>query len=151
MSVLINRRTYTEINTQTSTLKNNLNIGIFQGSVMSLILYLIYSLDITSITHETNHKDNYCESKCKNPIIEIYIDDTYGTLEDNNNDIWEKVKKYIKKVNEYYVNDKLINNISKTNVMIVSKNQDTKSKIIKIDENEIKHSKTTKNIRNNLQ
>ena len=91
-----------EINTQKSTTIDNLNVGVFQGSVMSSLLYLIYSMDITSITHEKKHSDNYKENNCNSPKIESYVDDTYGIITENKWNIWQNINKYINKINNYY-------------------------------------------------
>ena len=56
MSFLSNQRQYTEVNANTSEIINNENIGVFQGSSLSGILYLIYNLDINLVTHSKKHK-----------------------------------------------------------------------------------------------
>ena len=58
MNLLTNRTTYTEVNTNTSKITKNENIGVYQGSVMASTLYLIYTLDIEQIAHTINQKNN---------------------------------------------------------------------------------------------
>ena len=74
MSFITNRKQYTQINTQNSSIKQNLNIRVFQGSAMSFLLYLILSLDINQTTHEQKHKYNINEFKCNAPILEINVE-----------------------------------------------------------------------------
>ena len=102
MDFVTNRSQYTQINTQNSQIKKCRNIGVFQGSNFALLLYLIYSLDINYTSHTLNHIRNTHENSCQQTKIEGYVDDTYGTLQGTENNIWHKIKSYITKINNYY-------------------------------------------------
>ena len=80
MNYLKNRKQFTEINTHESSLKKCLDIGMYQDSTLSCLLYVIYSLDIGYNTHINKHKHNINEYKCGAPKCEIYIDDVYATI-----------------------------------------------------------------------
>ena len=126
MNLLTNRTTYTEVNTNLSTITNNENIGVYQGSVMASTLYLIYTLDIEQIAHTNNHRNNTDYNKCKGDHIEAYVDDAYGIIISNDYTLWKNIERYIQRINEYYTANKLINNVSKTNIMIITKNHKLK-------------------------
>ena len=86
------------------------------------------------------HKDNFNEFKCKNVKIESYVGDAYGVVITEKNKIWQKTSEYITKINKYYINNKLINNVGKTNVMIISNDEALKLQQIKMNDKIIKHS-----------
>ena len=111
---------------------------------MSCLLYLIYSLDISNVTHINTHKHNINEYRCGAPKIEIYIDDAYATISSNPNNIWKEIENYIKKMNQYYTNNLLINNLDKTKIMLITNSKDAKDKSIKLENKNITHSKTIK-------
>ena len=102
-----------------------MNIGVFQGSTFSCLLYLIYTIDIHGTTHKFKHTSNLNIHKCNSPTIEAYIDDAFSIIKGTKDDIWIKIKKYTVQINEYYTNNGLINNIDKTNDMLISKDNPT--------------------------
>ena len=56
----------------------------------------------------------------------------------------KKIETYLEDINNYYSNNKLINNINQTNVMLITNDQNIKDNTININDNIIKHSKTIK-------
>merc|ERR1712055_269213 len=113
MDYLTNRKIYTEINTNPSPIIKSKNIGVCQGSTLSGLLYLIFTLDITSTGHTKNHQNNISEKNCTAPKSTAYVDDVYGIIKAPEDQIWEKTQQYINKLNNYFKNNKLINNIKK--------------------------------------
>ena len=95
MSYLTNRKQFTEINAHESQIKDCINIGVYQGSTLSCLLYIIYSLDIGYVTHNNKHSNNINEYRCGEPKLEIYIDDVYATISGEINTIWINIEKYI--------------------------------------------------------
>ena len=72
------------------------------------------------------------------------MDDTYGTLHGTEHNIWDQIKSYITKINNYFKNNYLINNIDKTQIMLIMKNQALKEINIKLNDTSISHSKKVK-------
>ena len=102
------------------------------------MLYIGYT------THSNKHKHNINEYKCGDPKLEIYIEDVYATISGEVDNIWKNIEKYIAKINKYYINNLLVNNLAKMKIMIISNKQDIKSKHIKLEDKLIGHSKTIK-------
>ena len=63
---LSNRKQFTEINSNRSETTNCLNRGVFQGSILSGLMFLIYTLDINTIVHDKNHINNISEKNAQN-------------------------------------------------------------------------------------
>ena len=107
-------------------------VGTVQGSVMSGLLYAIYTLDMNSISHTKRHNNHSSYNNCPNPNINTFVDDCYGTLEtDDQNEIWDKIIMFITNMNQYYTNNALMNNIKKTKVLLITDDQDIKNVEIK--------------------
>ena len=86
---------------------NRKNIcSVSQGSVLSGLLYIIYTLDMHQQLHKIKH---------------VYVDDCYRILKGNREDIRMKVTYYINKMKKYYKTNRLAINIDKTKVLIVTK------------------------------
>ena len=60
------------------------------------------------------HINNFSEYKCSKPKISNYVDDIFCVLRSNKNELWKDIESYIKKMNKYLNDNKLINNVSKT-------------------------------------
>ena len=141
---LTDRSIYTEINTNTSTINKSKNIGVCQGSTLSGLLYLIFTLDICSTNHSKKHENNISEKNCSKPKSSAYVDDIYGIIIANEDQIWKESLKYINNLNKYFKNNKLINNITKTKIMIISRNNFFYKNSITVEKKEITHSPTIK-------
>ena len=106
---------------------------------MASLLYLIYSLDINYTSHTINHIRNVHENSCRQTKIEGYVDDMYGTLQGTVHNIWDNIKSYVTKINNYYKNNYLINNIEKTQIMLITANQALKETKISLNNKSIGH------------
>ena len=95
---LSDRKQYTEINIKCFDLLLTGNLSIFQGSILSVIFYNIFTLDIPFISHNilnnsVNHNSHYEYFKCGNPFLVSYIDDLFAVIEGDKDNIWTKIKK----------------------------------------------------------
>ena len=70
---------------------------------------------------------------CSQPKMEIYVNDAYSSVSGQDNTIWKNVSQYVHKLNEYYINNKLINNLQKTKIMLISNNEKTKAETIELE------------------
>ena len=90
--------------------KCQLQIGVPQGSVLGPLLFLIYVNDINRHVHL---------GSCN-----IYADDTLIYCTGNNiTELKYNIKKYVTDVHEWYESNKLVINISKSNVMLLTTRQ----------------------------
>ena len=94
------------------------NQSVFQGSVLSVIFYNIFTLDLPFITHQVAHNSHYENYVCSNPFLMSYVDDLFSVIEGNEENIWNKISDYIKLTKLYYNSNKLKINIEKTQLMI---------------------------------
>ena len=119
---LIDRKQFTEINTKNSDLLIIGNQSVFQGSILSVVFYNIFTLDIPFIPHklpaQLSHNSHYEYFKCKNPFLVSYIDDLFAVIEGDDNNIWIKIKEYITTMKDYYTSNKLKINIDKSQIML---------------------------------
>ena len=89
---LNDRSQYTEINTNKSELTKCPNHGVYQGSIFSGLMYLIYTLDINSISHNKPHINNVSEFKCSKPKTTNFVDDIFGIIISDEKDLWKDIK-----------------------------------------------------------
>ena len=97
-SFLNNRKQYVENNGNSSEILLIGNHSIFQGSSLSCLFYNIFTLDLPFINHNEVHLSHYENYLCKQPFICTYIDDCYGVIEGNDENIWMKIAEYIEKI-----------------------------------------------------
>ena len=106
-----------------------------QGSILSGIFAMIFTLDIHKITHPINHKIFNEYYSCHNPKSIIYVDDVYSIIQTKNDDIWSHIKKYIENMQNYFNGNQLVINVDKRQVMIIrnskKKNNNKKDKNLK--------------------
>ena len=88
------------------------------------------------------------ENKCNRDKIETYVDDTFGIVSTKPQNMWTKIREYVRNVENYYTNNQLINNISKTTVMIISKDNSIEKLTIELDKQNIGHSHDRQNFNN---
>ena len=81
---------YVEINTKSSNILVNGNLSVFQGSVLSCMLYNIYTLDLPSITHAEKHTNHYEHFCCESPFMLSYVDDLFSVIECEDVNVEEK-------------------------------------------------------------
>ena len=73
--------------------------------------------------------------------MNTYVDDCYTVIITKSNTIWKLVKEYIKKMNQYYIDNQLKMNVKKTMVMIITDKQEEKDNTIIVDGNITRTSK----------
>ena len=144
MNFLSKRSQYTQVNSHNSPIIQNKPIGCYQGSVFSSLLFLIYTLDIVFVNHNISHKNHINYNRCNNPNIQSYVDDSFGIIVDTDINILRSINKYIININNYYTNNKLLNNVSKSNIMFITKNNNLKKLNISINNINFKHTNNIK-------
>ena len=86
---------YTEINSNFSDLLCVGNQSIFQGSVLSVIFYNIYCMDIPYVPHNLpsslQHNSHYEYYNCNQPFLLSYIDDLFAIIEGEKDNICNKI------------------------------------------------------------
>ena len=140
MNYLQERKQIIEINSQQSEKLITGPISVSQGSILSGLLYIIMTLDMYAQTHKIKHQDHAEYINCKNTEVNVYVDDTYGIVITNKNEnIWNKIVQFIMMMESYYISNKLVINVDKTTVTLISNKEENKKKTIKIQKNIIKH------------
>ena len=145
LSYLNERKQYVQVQYAKS---DCLTIGprsVVQGSTLSGVFYLIYMLDLPYISHETIHEPEEYR-KCNQPNIKTFVDDCMAKINAKpQSTIKNEVTKFMEKVEDYASANKLAINPDKTKVVVISKNQETKSNFkITLKGKEIKHSPEVK-------
>ena len=125
------RKQITTINTNNSKILDIGPYSVAQGSILSGIFAMIFTLDIHQITHTVNHNNFNEYYNCENPKSLIYVDDVYSIINTKNNDIWAHIKKYIDLMQKYFNGNKLVINVDKTQVMIIRNTSKNDKKITK--------------------
>ena len=144
MEYLFERKQYVQVNTVKSDVLLTGNQSVGQGSVLAGLLYMIYIMDMHYQTHKKKHLSNSEYNNCKNIFINTYVDDCFGIVLTRNRDLWERIDKYIKIMNMYYINNRLQINVIKTKVMIITDIREEIEDYITIDGNKIEHVKSIK-------
>ena len=145
MNFLSKRSQYTQVNSHNSPIIQNKPIGCYQGSVFSSLLFLIYTLDIVFVNHNISHKNHINYNRCNNSNIQSYVDDSFGIIVDTyNKNILRSINNYIININNYQTNNKLLNHISKSNIMFITNNNNLKKHNISINNINFKHNSNIK-------
>ena len=144
MEYLFNRKQQVINNTNTSDILLTGECSVSQGSLLSGLLYIIYTLDMHEQLHPIKHSNNLEYFKCNNTYTSSYVDDCYGTVKGNNGNIWNKIANFIDTMSKYYINNKLYVNVDKTKVMIVNGSQEVMETSIIINNQTIKNNRTLK-------
>ena len=63
----------------------------------------------------------------QNPKITNYIDDIFGLIKFNKENLWNDINVFIKQLNKYVNDNELLNNLSETKIMIIDKNVNLKN------------------------
>ena len=130
-SYMNNRKQCTTVNTNNSNIINIGPYSVAQGSILSGLFAMLYTLDIHKINHPINHNNFNEYNNCENPKSLVYVDDVYCIIQTKNEDIWNHIKKYIEIMQRYFNGNQLVINVDKTQVMIIrniSKNEEKKQK-----------------------
>ena len=127
-SYMNNRKQITCVNTNNSQIIDIGPYSVAQGSILSGVFAMIFTLDIHKITHPINHNNVNEYYFCNNPKSIIYVDDVYSIIQTKNDDIWSHVKKYIENMQNYFNGNQLVINVDKTQVMIIRNTLKKKTK-----------------------
>ena len=117
-----------------------------QGSVLSTLLYLIYTLDFPLLYHDIQH-DSHEDYKCQSPTGITFVDDMSVTVkQQKNKDIQITLKETLSKTSNYMKSNSLAFNNDKTKLIMISRHPDLKKnvKIVTQEEEDIFHSKNVK-------
>ena len=93
-------------------------VSVTQGSVMSGLMFACYTLDIHCQSHAQRHVSHSEYMECNNDKVEVYIDDTYGIIEKHSLNIWDDIKRFIQRMEDYFNNNLLVVNVKKTLIML---------------------------------
>ena len=111
-SYLSNRYHLTKVNGVESNLKL-LEIGVPQGSILGPLLFILFINDLPRIT---------------NFSVKLFADDTFLSLEDNDlKTLQNKTNTELKKISRWFSANKLTLNVTKSQYMIVKRNNNKKS------------------------
>ena len=105
-------------------------LSVCQGSTLSGLLYLIYTLDLPLLHHTENHSLEEYEN-CKNPKTTTFVDDSAVkiSLSQNQNQHNEQIKRTLDEIYDYMNANKLVLNQSKSKILIISQNPAIRQKI----------------------
>ena len=98
-------------------------MSVCQGSTLSGLLYLIYTLDLPLVHHSENHSlENY--EKCKSPKTTTFVDDSAIkiTLKNDQNQHNQQIKNTLNEIYDYMNANKLVLNQSKSKILVISQN-----------------------------
>ena len=109
---------------------------------MSCLFYLIYTLDQPLIPHNHLHENIIEYRQCKAPTASTYVDDIYSIIiKKPEETLWNSASNNITQLNNYYINNRLVNNVDKTMIMLITRNLETKNQTLHIMGQELKHKK----------
>ena len=138
---LANRNQIVEID---GTKSNNLYTGpysVVQGSTLSCLLYLLYTLDIPTIFHTNNPTIDH-QIKCKQPTPTTFVDDTIVKIDimDPANR-QQNVMDTLHKMKDYMDSNKLALNPDKTQLFVLTQNPNIRNEIfLEVQPKRITHS-----------
>ena len=140
---LSNRNQTVQIN---GTNSSNLYTGPFsviQGSTLSCLLYLIYTLDLPTLYHDSNPTIQH-QIECTQPTPTTFVDDTTITVDISNPaNRQQNLNSALLKVKEYVDCNKLSINPDKTKLFVISQNPQTRSSVfLDVQPTRIIHSPT---------
>ena len=120
-SYLENRTQTVQVESFTSPPLNSGPRSVIQGSALSCILYIIFTLDLPLIFDSDSIKVSHEEMSDK-PKSLTYIDDNFVTVTKHSGmTIQESLDDVMKRVMSYMANNKLLLNPDKTKLMVIDK------------------------------
>ena len=145
LSYLNERKQYVRINASSSELLLTGNVSVGQGSVISGLLYGIFTLDQHCQMHEHRHKSSLEYVKCEKPSINTFVDDVFGLIvAKEKSKLIENISNFIYQLNKYYSNNELKNNAKKSSVMMITDDISLKNEPIYTIGITLKHKKSFK-------
>ena len=144
-SYLKNRRQQVCIDGKLSNELHISDINVVQGSVLSCLLYILYILDLPVVL-QTKMKKPEEDLESEDPNIATFVDDTTITQVINNKqDPQIQLDNTMDKLQSYMISNKLIMNRDKTQLMMLTQNNELKENIhLKDNDKIIKPVKTIK-------
>ena len=105
-------------------------LSVCQGSTLSGLLYLIYTLDLPLTNHNEVHKLPD-DDKCKLPKTTTFVDDSTIkiTLNDDHDQHNKQIKDTLDQLYDYMNANKLVLNQSKSKILIISNDNTIRDKI----------------------
>ena len=101
--------------------------SVIQGSILSGILYLIFTLDLPKIFHRTKNHSPIEERNCPEASATSFVDDNFIIeTRKNKENFTETVNRILDKTKNYMNINKLSQNNSKTQILILTTNQSEK-------------------------
>jgi hypothetical protein len=129
-SFLDGRQQQVTVDGQTS---GSLHIGpvsVVQGSVLSCILFLIYTLDMPLIHHDVQH-DAVGEARCSMPSSSSFVDDWVITIrETKDRPLQQGINETMIRIENYMKANQLALNTDKTQLMIITRQKQNQSNLI---------------------
>ena len=96
-------------------------------------------MDQPEYAHNPQHKNITEYRNCPTSTETSYVDDLFSIVKSQpNTNLWVTIENFIVNMNRYYTNNKMKNNITKTKVMIISKENNLKKETITIEQEKIK-------------
>jgi hypothetical protein len=122
-------------------------VSVVQGSIMSCLLFLLFTLDLPLLLHNHNHNPEQ-ELNCSQPSVSTYVDDWVVTIREiMNRSLQDGINYTMLKLQDYMAANMLVMNTDKTLLMIISKNTNKKNQTIIPNTNPelvVKHSPSMK-------
>ena len=120
-----------------------LHIGrrsVIQGSALSCVLYIVFTLDLPLIFDADSIRISH-EEQTQEPRSLTYIDDNFVIVaETTTSTLQQSLDNAMDKVTDYMANNRLMLNPDKTQLMVISKKPDKKSEVqIAANPEPIKH------------
>ena len=144
MSYLHDRKQVVTVNGNTSQTLLTGPVSVCQGSVLSSLLWIIYTLDLHNQPHRVKHNNHLEYSRCNRTNMCVYIDDSYSIVRETGKGLWEDVRSQIKLMENYFNSNELFVNVKKTVVMLITNSRELKNANIEIEGKIINHSRTMK-------
>ena len=105
-------------------------MSVCQGSTLSGLLYLVYTLDY-SLIHMDKIPNIKEYDETKEPKTTTFVDDSIVkiTMKDNINVHNQQIKETLDKINEYMNSNKLVLNTDKSKLLVITKNNEIRDRI----------------------
>lgn len=99
------------------------SISVVQGSILSCIMFLIYTLDLPLLLHDLHHEPAE-ELSCNQPSTSTYVDDWIVSIREiANRTLQEGIDLTMAKLQDYMSANRLVMNKDKTLLMVISKDR----------------------------